>query len=66
MQKIYNFINGKLVAPKSGKYLDNYNPATGKVYSLVPDSDSEDVEEAVAAAKLAFPAWRDMPTEVTL
>jgi aminomuconate-semialdehyde/2-hydroxymuconate-6-semialdehyde dehydrogenase len=63
MQKIYNFINGKLVAPKSGKYLDNYNPATGKVYSLVPDSDSEDVEEAVAAAKLAFPAWRDMPTE---
>jgi aminomuconate-semialdehyde/2-hydroxymuconate-6-semialdehyde dehydrogenase len=63
MQKIYNFINGKLVAPKSGKYLDNYNPATGKVYSLVPDSDSEDVEEAVAAAKLAFPTWRDMPTE---
>ena len=63
MQKIQNLINGRLVAPKSGKYLDNYNPSTGKVYSLVPDSDSEDVEEAVAAARLAFPAWRDMPTE---
>ena len=52
MQKIYNFINGKLVAPKSGKYLDNYNPATGKVYSLVPDSDSdEDVAPKKSAKK---------------
>jgi aminomuconate-semialdehyde/2-hydroxymuconate-6-semialdehyde dehydrogenase len=57
MQKIENYINGSLTAPASGKYLDNYNPATGEVYSLIPDSDEFDVANAVAAAKAAFPAW---------
>jgi aminomuconate-semialdehyde/2-hydroxymuconate-6-semialdehyde dehydrogenase len=55
--KIENYIGGKLTAPVSGEYLDNYNPATGAVYSLIPDSSEADVEEAVAAAKAAFPAW---------
>jgi acyl-CoA reductase-like NAD-dependent aldehyde dehydrogenase len=45
-----NFINGQFVEPVGGKYLDNIEPATGKPYSLVPDSDSRDVELAVAAA----------------
>lgn len=57
MQKILNYINGELIAPQSDKWLDNYNPATGKVYSLIPDSDSADVEAAYAAAKAAFPEW---------
>jgi len=55
--KIENYIGGKLTAPFSGEYLDNYNPATGAVYSLIPDSSEADVEAAVAAAKAAFPAW---------
>ena len=38
MKKISNYINGELVEPVGGNYLDNYNPATGKVYSLIPDS----------------------------
>lgn len=37
--KLSNFIDGKYVAPSSGKYLDNYEPASGTVYSLVPDSE---------------------------
>ena len=57
MEKILNYINGELVEPIKGKYLDNYNPATGKVYSLVPDSDAEDINKAVAAAKKAFKTW---------
>lgn len=57
MKKIANYINGKLAEPVSGSYIDNYNPATGKVYSLIPDSDERDVEAAVEAAKGAFPAW---------
>ena len=57
MEKLKNYINGKLVEPVSGKYLDNYEPATGKVYSLVPDSDVEDVQLAVNAAKTAFDGW---------
>lgn len=61
MQKIANYINGELVSPKSGAYIDNYEPATGLVYSLCPDSDDKDVAEAVKAAHLAFPAWSNMP-----
>src|SRR4029079_10404879 len=55
--KLENYINGRLVAPASGKYLDNYNPATGEVYSLIPDSDVDDVNLAVEAATKAFPGW---------
>ncbi len=57
MTNIENYIDGKLVAPISGKYLDNFNPARGEVYSLIPDSDERDVELAVEAAKSAFPIW---------
>lgn len=63
MQKIANFINGALVPPQSGKYLDNINPANGEVYSLIPDSDEADVEAAVAAAEAAFPEWSQSPRE---
>ena len=64
MQKIENYINGQLVKPESGNYLDNFNPATGEVYSLIPDSDERDVEKAVEAAKKAFPVWSKMSAEV--
>ncbi len=57
LEKIHNFIDGKFVAPAGGKYLDNIEPATGKPYSQVPDSDSRDVELAVAAAEKAFASW---------
>jgi len=57
MQKLQNYINGELVAPISGKYLDNYEPATGQVYSWIPNSNENDVELAVKAAKAAFPTW---------
>ena len=63
MKKIQNYINGELVAPKSGQYIDNYNPSEGKVYSLIPDSDKQDVEEAVKAAKEAFEGWSAMPAQ---
>ncbi len=63
MQKIENYINGQLVKPESGNYLDNFNPATGEVYSLIPDSDEKDVEKAVEVAKKAFPVWSKMSAE---
>src|SRR5881392_2072480 len=55
--KIRNFIDGQFVEPVSGKYLDNIEPATGKSYSQVADSDARDVEGAVGAAEKAFPDW---------
>src|SRR5688572_10896790 len=61
--KIKNYINGELVEPLGKKYLDNYNPATGKVYSFIPDSDEKDVDLAVNAAAAAFPAWSVLPKE---
>ena len=63
MLKIENYIGGELLAPVSEKYLDNFNPATGEVYSLIPDSDEYDVEKAVEAAKKAFPLWSKMSAE---
>lgn len=61
MQKIANYVNGELVAPKSGAYIDNFEPATGQVYSLCPDSDEADVQTAVEAAEAAFEGWANMP-----
>lgn len=63
MKKILNYINGELKEPKNKKYLDNLNPATGRAYSLVPDSDEADVIEAIAAAEAAFPIWSAMSVE---
>jgi len=63
MEKLQNFINGTYVPPKNGQYIDNYEPATGQVYALIPDSDEEDVLEAVSAAEMAFPIWSSMSIE---
>ena len=38
-----------------------YNPATGQVIARVPRGGQPEVDRAVAAAKAAFPAWRDTP-----
>jgi aminomuconate-semialdehyde/2-hydroxymuconate-6-semialdehyde dehydrogenase len=57
MQKIANYIDGRLIAPVSGDYLDNFNPAMAEVYSFIPDSDERDVALAVQAAKKAFSGW---------
>lgn len=62
-EKLQNFINGTYTDPVLKQYIDNYEPATGKVYSLIPDSTAEDVEIAVAAAEKAFPVWSQMPAE---
>ena len=63
MKKILNYINGELVEPFSGSYLENYNPSNGKVYSLIPDSDKQDVLYAVNSAKNAFPSWKNTPKQ---
>ncbi len=57
MQKILNYINGEYVDPLSKKWLDNYNPSNGEVYSHIANSNAEDIESAYQAAKDAFPKW---------
>src|SRR5262245_51470699 len=58
-----NYIGGNLIAPLSGKFIDNINPATGEVYGQLPDSNEKDVDVAVYAAQKAFPAWSVTPVE---
>ncbi|MEO1447896.1 MAG: aldehyde dehydrogenase [Bacteroidota bacterium] len=57
MQILLNYINGQYQAPRAGRYLPNVEPATGEIYSQVADSQADDVNEAVYAARMAFPAW---------
>ncbi|MCB9195531.1 MAG: aldehyde dehydrogenase [Flavobacteriales bacterium] len=63
MTKILNYINGELVNPKSDSYLDNYNPAIGKVYSQIPDSNEDDIAAAYDAAEAAKEMWANTPKQ---
>lgn len=58
---IANFIGGEARPPASGRYLDAIEPATGKPYGRVPDSDAADVAAAVTAAAAAFDGWAGTP-----
>ena len=48
------FINGKFVAPKSGKYFETINPANEKVLAKVAEGNEEDIDLAVKAARKAY------------
>ncbi|MEO0897525.1 MAG: aldehyde dehydrogenase [Bacteroidota bacterium] len=61
MRTLSNYINGQLLAPSKGQYLDVYDPSRGVVYGKVPASDKEDLELAFQAAQKAFPAWKALP-----
>jgi phenylacetaldehyde dehydrogenase len=57
-----NLIGGKWVSASSGKTFDVFNPADASVISQVPDSEYEDINRAVTAARHAFDSgpWRRM------
>jgi len=59
--KLMPFINGAYTPSKTEIYSDAYNPSTGEVIARVPCCTKEEVAGAVAAAKAAWPAWRDTP-----
>jgi aldehyde dehydrogenase (NAD+) len=48
------FIGGKFVAPKSNKYFDTINPATGEKISELALANKDDVDSAVKAARQAY------------
>ena len=57
-----NYIAGSWVPAASGQSFENRNPADpNDLVGVFADSGPEDVERAVAAARDAFPRWRDMP-----
>ena len=64
MRRLENFIGGASVAPKSGKYVELINPATGDPFAEMPLSDASDVDGAVNVALRAFASWkRTTPSE---
>jgi aldehyde dehydrogenase (NAD+) len=48
------FINNEFVAPKSKKYFESTNPATGEKIAEFAQADDKDVDLAVAAAKKCY------------
>ncbi|MEM6681669.1 MAG: aldehyde dehydrogenase family protein [Pseudomonadota bacterium] len=54
-------INGALVGAEA--HIDVINPATGEAFAHAPDCSEDQLNDAVAAARAAFPAWRDMPVD---
>jgi len=46
---------------KTSKYMDCFDPSTGEVIAQAPQCTVDEVNEAVAAAAAAFPAWADTP-----
>jgi len=56
-----NFIRNQFIDSKSTQFLDVENPSTGEIISRVPISTQEEVDEAIASACSAFPAWSNTP-----
>jgi malonate-semialdehyde dehydrogenase (acetylating)/methylmalonate-semialdehyde dehydrogenase len=55
-----NYIGGSWTAAGSSDQQDVTNPATGELLARVPLSGAGDLDAAVAAARAALPAWRDV------
>ena len=58
---IKNYINGEWVEPSATDMIPVHDPATCEVLANCPDSNADDVNDAVQAAKDAFDEWRSTP-----
>ncbi len=63
MSDVLNYVDGRFVEAAEGDWLDNVEPASGRVYGRIPASGPGDVDAAVAAAASAFPSWSRTPAE---
>ncbi len=55
------YIGGQWIDSESQKFNTIYDPSTGKPIAQVPQCTAAEVEKAIAAAKAAFPAWKNTP-----
>ena len=58
-ERVTHWINGQLWSGTAERTGDVYDPATGQVTKKVDFASRTTLDEAVAVAKAAFPAWRD-------
>lgn len=60
-EKLKYFCNGQYVESKTEVYYDLHNPSTGEITGYAPCCTADEVNEAIAAAKAAYPAWSATP-----
>lgn len=61
IRKLKYYVNGTFKESATENYRDAYNPSTGEVIAKVPCCTPEEIEEAIQAAKKAFPGWAATP-----
>jgi malonate-semialdehyde dehydrogenase (acetylating)/methylmalonate-semialdehyde dehydrogenase len=61
VKQLRYFANGEFRSSQTTRWMDCYDPSTGHVIAQAPQCTVAEVEEAVAAAAAAFPAWADTP-----
>ena len=59
--QLRHFIAGESRDPAGDRWLDVFDPASGRAFAQVADGGAADVDAAVAAAHAAFPAWAALP-----
>ncbi len=60
-EKLKYFCNGLYVESKTDVYYDLHNPSTGEITGYAPCCTADEVNEAIAAAKAAYPGWSSTP-----
>jgi malonate-semialdehyde dehydrogenase (acetylating)/methylmalonate-semialdehyde dehydrogenase len=61
MTDLSHYVGGTRTPGRSGRFADVFNPATGAAEKRVPLASAEEIAEAVATAKAAWPAWAKTP-----
>ena len=64
MENILNYINGEFVEPLSKEYIDVIEPAIGKKYTKVANSERADIDKAVYASLKSFPDWSSLSVDI--
>ncbi|MEE4313290.1 MAG: CoA-acylating methylmalonate-semialdehyde dehydrogenase [Desulfofustis sp.] len=60
-KKLKYHAGGQWLESKSDVFMDCYNPSTGTVIARAPQCTADEVEQVIAAAVAAYPAWSDTP-----
>ncbi len=61
-EKFLNYVAGEWVAPATGEYIENRNPArTSDLIGLFPDTGAAELDAAVASAQRGFERWSRTP-----
>ncbi len=61
VKKLSYYVNGNYKISSTEKYTDAFDPSTGEVIARVPCCTGEEIEEAIGAARAAYPGWAATP-----